>query len=82
MPYQVEDEVDWSDGTLDDPPSTSDDALGYSGYVSPAVREDGGLDYLFEPQEEDKYQVPLGTPLPPGTLRNPVLVRLLIVTST
>lgn len=68
MAYEVEDEVDWSDGTLDEPPSTSTGVSGDSGYVSPTAHETDGLDYLFEPQEEDEHDVPLGTALPPGMI--------------
>ena len=49
MTYEVEDEVDWSDGTLDDPPSTSTGASGNSAYVSSAVQEEDGLDYFLGP---------------------------------
>lgn len=73
MAYEVEDEVDWSDGTLDEPPSTSTGVSGDSGYVSPVAQEDDGLDYLFEPQEEGDHDLPLGTALPPGTI-NPLSV--------
>ncbi|KAF2633572.1 hypothetical protein BU25DRAFT_453319 [Macroventuria anomochaeta] len=74
MTHKAEDEVDWSDGTLDDPPSTSTGASGDSGYVSSAVQEDDGLDYLFEPQEEGEYDVPRRTALPPAP-GHPTLTR-------
>lgn len=66
MAHEVEDEVDWSDGTIDDPPITFTGASEDSGYVSLNVHNHDGLDYLFEPQEEDEYEVPLGTALPPS----------------
>ncbi|KAJ8106524.1 hypothetical protein OPT61_g9477 [Boeremia exigua] len=70
MTYEIEDEVDWSDGTLDEPPrSISTGVSGDSGYVSPDFHEDDGLDYLFEDQEEDEYTAALGTALPPVTSR-------------
>ncbi|KAF3036153.1 hypothetical protein E8E12_002530 [Didymella heteroderae] len=61
MPYEVEDEIDWSDGTLDEPCSTFTAISADSGYVSPAAHEHDGLDYLFEPQKEDQHNVLLGT---------------------
>lgn len=66
MAHEVEDEVDWSDGTLDEPRSTPTSISRDSGYISPSPQEDDGLDYLFESREEDQQQVPLGTALPPG----------------
>jgi hypothetical protein len=80
MAYQVEDEIDWSDGTLDEPPYISTAISGDSGYVSPAAHEDDGLDYLFEPQEED--HVPLGTSLPPCMATLLQMNQLLTMTST
>lgn len=67
MTYQLEDEVDWSDGTLDDSPSTAAGPSGDSGYVSSTILDDVNPDYLFEIQEEDEYGVPLGVALPPSS---------------
>lgn len=69
MTYEVEDEVDWSDGSFnDDPPSTFTGTTGDSGYVSPAGQEDDGPNYLFEAQDEEEYVIPSGTALPSGIL--------------
>ena len=82
MAYEVEDEVDWSDGTLDEPPSTSTGISGDSGYVSPAVHKDDGIDYLFEPQQEEEHDIPLGTAPPPGMTTIILMIRPLTMIST
>jgi hypothetical protein len=64
MVYEVEDEVDWSDGTLDPGPSFCPSIQADSGYINPTTHDDDGLDYLFEPQEQKQYQAPLGMTLP------------------
>ncbi|KAJ4310412.1 hypothetical protein N0V94_008469, partial [Neodidymelliopsis sp. IMI 364377] len=71
MSYEVEDEVDWSDGTLDpSPPKTEND----SGYVSPIVQDVDDVEHLFEPQVQAEYSIPHGTTLPSTTPR-PTLTR-------
>jgi hypothetical protein len=69
MTDKNEDEVDWSDGTIDDPTYASTPPSGNSGYaISPPHREDGH-DHVVEPQKNDEYTVPTGTPLSPGMCR-------------
>lgn len=82
MAYEVEDEVDWSDGTLDEPPSTSTAPSGDSGYVSPAAHEEDSLNYLFEPEEDSIADVPVGTVLSPGMASSPLIDHRLTITSS
>jgi hypothetical protein len=64
MSYEIEDEVDWSDGTLDpSPPKTEND----SGCVSPVVHDVHDVEHLFEPQVQAEYSIPHGTTLPSST---------------
>ncbi|KZM26954.1 hypothetical protein ST47_g1888 [Ascochyta rabiei] len=68
MAYEVEDEVDWSDGTLHELLPSSAEGPGDSVYVSPVMYEDDESDYLLKPQRNDHFEIALGTALSPGTL--------------
>ncbi|KAF3007446.1 hypothetical protein E8E13_003964 [Curvularia kusanoi] len=67
-----EDEVDWSDGTIDDPPSTSTAVSKDFGYISPVSHDSDGLDPRPKPYGEEEYAVPLGTSLPSAKPAPPV----------
>lgn len=82
MVYVVEDDVDWSDGTLDEFPSISTGVSGDSGYASTTVHEDDGLDCLSKAQEEDEHEVPAGTALPPGMIDRGFMIQGLTMAST
>ncbi|KAF9697088.1 hypothetical protein EKO04_004966 [Ascochyta lentis] len=69
MAYEIEDEVDWSDGTIDESPPSSADAPGDSGYVSAVAYEDHDVDDLFELQEDDDLDISSSTALPEVTHR-------------
>ncbi|KAJ4993109.1 hypothetical protein SVAN01_01461 [Stagonosporopsis vannaccii] len=75
MAIEVEDEVDWSDSTIDDPPLAATGASKSSGYAAPQVPEHDGLEYQSEPREGDTYDVSLGTPLPPASTQ-PTITRV------
>jgi hypothetical protein len=73
-----EDEVDWSDGTIDDPPdasalpaapSASAPPSGNFGCTISSLHGEDGRNHVVEPQKNDEYAVPTGTPLSPGMCR-------------
>jgi hypothetical protein len=92
-----DDEVDWSEGTIDDPPDASALPPGDSGYNSPpsastppsgnsgytisSLHGEDGHNHVVEPQKNDEYIVPTGTPLSPGMCRLMAKVSQLTVIS-
>jgi hypothetical protein len=58
MAYDVEDEVDWSDGPLG--PASPDSPS----RLNPILEEANNLEPLFMPENGDHYALPVGTPLP------------------
>ncbi|KAJ4343655.1 hypothetical protein N0V95_006594 [Ascochyta clinopodiicola] len=56
MAYEVEDEVDWSDGTLDEPLPSSAEGPGDTINVDPITYEDVESNYLLKNQEDALYQ--------------------------
>ena len=71
MSDRKEDEVDWSDGSIDDPPDASIPPSGDSGYSSTPPHRELGLNRLDKPQDSDDYMVPNGTLLSPGMYQHP-----------
>jgi hypothetical protein len=67
MPYEVEDEIDWSDSPLGPPsPEPSVPPVDSSFVVGvPQIKQD--TDSLFMPEMTSPYVLPTGTPLPFST---------------
>jgi hypothetical protein len=67
MPYEIEDEIDWSDSPLGPPsPERSEPPVdpNFADHV-PQVKQD--IDSLFLPETTSPYALPTGTPLPSST---------------
>jgi hypothetical protein len=58
MAYDLEDEVDWSDGPLGPASPDSPSPL------NPILAEANNLEHLFMPENGDHHTLPAGTPLP------------------
>jgi hypothetical protein len=66
MAYADEDEIDWSDGSLDAPSHNPIETIARSIQPSPLAEIHNGQDPLLLSGTHDQYQIPCGFPLEPG----------------
>lgn len=66
MTYKTEDEVDWSDGTIE-PPSLEHTAPVEQYDLSPIADAHDGHNALFASDAHEEYHLPCGLPLNSGT---------------
>lgn len=64
MAYEIEDEIDWSDGPLDNASLRDGQPSTGPGYIKPIVEDATNSHGLFVPEAEDHYELPVGSPLP------------------
>jgi hypothetical protein len=64
MAYEIEDEVNWSDGPLD--PPSPDDAKPHAGpsQMVPAADDSSSSEGSFVPETADCHEIPTGSPVP------------------
>lgn len=71
MVYEVEDEIDWSDGPLGSPTPTAPETAPSPVCYEPEPVQTDATDRLFVTETFDQYEVPLGSPLPTSTSADP-----------
>jgi hypothetical protein len=64
MPYEVEDEIDWSDSPLGPPSPVRPEPPSSSSRVDSVHHDDPSTDSLFMSETTSPYTLPTGTPLP------------------